>query len=166
MREALADNPVREALADNPVREALASSASLRRGTPHGAVAMQHATKPRQLSQSDSVVWHGELPRNMSGNSRAGAYYVYIHIPKAAGASFMKDSPRHMPVGATLRGSHEKSIFHPYTRSLTRKPNNRLVLLLRHPVRLALSQFLMCKRVARLCHHHPLALHVETRALR
>ena len=44
---------------------------------------MQHATKPRQLSQSDSVVLHGELPRNMSRNSCAGAYYVYIHIPTA-----------------------------------------------------------------------------------
>ena len=72
--------------------------------------------------------------------------YVFVHIPKNAGASFMKDSPKHLPRGAILRGSHEKALWHGYTQHLVQSyPRTRLVLMLRHPIKMAYSQFLMCK---------------------
>ncbi|KAH8049844.1 hypothetical protein JL720_15518 [Aureococcus anophagefferens] len=63
----------------------------------------------------------------------------------AAGASFLKDSPRHVAAGSRVKGSHEKSVHHAYTAGLLAKPAARLVLMLRHPMRLAYSQFMMCK---------------------
>lgn len=97
----------------------------------------------RRLSRSDHKVWRGKLESNASRHS-----YLYIHIPKAAGASVMHDAPAHLPVGSTLRGSHEKAVFHPYPQSLLNK-GARLVVVLRHPVKLAYSQYLMCKHVLR-----------------
>ena len=57
----------------------------------------------------------------------------------------MEDSAQLMPRGSVLRGSHEKGRFHPVTMQLMRRKGARLVLVLRHPVKMAYSQFLMCK---------------------
>ena len=66
----------------------------------------------RRLSRSDGVKWRGTLNSSAVVNKYL---YVFVHIPKNAGASFMKDSPRHLPRGAILRGSHEKALWHGYT---------------------------------------------------
>ena len=97
----------------------------------------------RRLSRSDGVKWRGTLNSSAIVNKYL---YVFVHIPKNAGASFMKDSPKHLPRGAILRGSHEKALWHGYTQHLINSyPRTRLVLMLRHPIKMAYSQFLMCK---------------------
>ena len=63
--------------------------------------------------------------------------YVFVHVPKNAGASFMKDAPFHLPKSVRLRGSREKAVFHAYTQMLLSEPGARLVVLIRDPVRLA-----------------------------
>ncbi len=97
----------------------------------------------RRLSRSDGVKWRGTLNSSAIVNKYL---YIFVHIPKNAGASFMKDSPRHLPRGAILKGSHEKALWHGYTQHLVQSyPRTRLVLMLRHPIKMAYSQFLMCK---------------------
>ena len=44
----------------------------------------------RRLSRSDGVKWRGTLNSSAIVNK---SLYVFVHIPKNAGASFMKDSP-------------------------------------------------------------------------
>ena len=44
----------------------------------------------RRLSRSDGVKWRGTLNSSAIVNKYL---YVFVHIPKNAGASFMKDSP-------------------------------------------------------------------------
>ena len=97
----------------------------------------------RRLSRSDGVKWRGTLNSSAIVNKYL---YIFVHIPKNAGASFMKDSPRHLPRGAILKGSHEKALWHGYTQHLVQSyPRTRLVLMLRNPIKMAYSQFLMCK---------------------
>ena len=107
---------------------------------PGPELAAQHAE--RRLSRSDRRYWQGTLA---SAGAPRNELYVFVHIPKAAGASFLKDSPRHVAAGSRVKGSHEKSVHHAYTAGLLAKPAARLVLMLRHPMRLAYSQFMMCK---------------------
>ena len=77
----------------------------------------------RRLSKSDTVQWIG------TQESRARPeYYVFVHIPKAAGASFLKDSPKHMGLGSRMKGSHEKAVYHNYTQAQLAKPRAQLVL--------------------------------------
>lgn len=95
----------------------------------------------RRLSRTDHIVWHGKVPR-VSAPSR---HYLFVHIPKAAGVSFMKDSPHAMPVGSTLRGSQEKAVLDPRTVSLRKAHGAQLIVLLRNPIGLAYSQFIMSK---------------------
>ena len=102
----------------------------------------------RRLSRSDGVKWRGTLNSSAIVNKYL---YVFVHIPKNAGASFMKDSPKHLPRGAILKGSHEKALWHGYTQHLIQSyPRTRLVLMLRHPMKMVYSQFLMCKYSIRL----------------
>ena len=98
----------------------------------------------RRLSRSDGVKWRGTLNSSAIVNKYL---YVFVHIPKNAGASFMKDSPRHLPRGAILKGSHEKALWHGYTQHLIRSyPRKRLVLMPRHPMLMVDKQFLTCRR--------------------
>ena len=102
----------------------------------------------RRLSRSDGVKWRGTLNSSAIVNKYL---YIFVHIPKNAGASFMKDSPKHLPRGAILKGSHEKALWHGYTQHLIQSyPRTRLVLMLRHPMKMVYSQFLMCKYSIRL----------------
>ena len=102
----------------------------------------------RRLSRSDGVKWRGTLNSSAIVNKYL---YIFVHIPKNAGASFMKDSPKHLPRGAILKGSHEKALWHGYTQHLVQSyPRTRLVLMLRHPMKMVYSQFLMCKYSIRL----------------
>lgn len=96
---------------------------------------------PRRLCASDHVVWRGKLPRQQPAR-----HYVYIHIPKAGGASFMHDVPGLMPEGSTLRGSEEKGALSPTTLEKRRRIGGKssLVILLRHPLKLAYSQYTYC----------------------
>jgi len=110
--------------------------------------ALQVDQHRRRLSRSDRVRWKGEQNSSAPVNRYL---YVFIHVPKNAGASFMKDSPKHLPKGAVLRGSREKAVYHGFTQHLLKSfQRTRLVLLLRHPVKMAYSQFLMCKYSNRL----------------
>ena len=103
--------------------------------------ALQVDQRRRRLSRSDRVRWKGEQNSSAPVNRYL---YVFIHVPKNAGASFMKDSPKHLPKGAVLRGSREKAVYHGFTQHLLKSfQRTRLVLLLRHPVKMAYSQFLM-----------------------
>ena len=73
----------------------------------------------RRLSRSDRRYWQGTLA---SAGAPRNELYVFVHIPKAAGASFLKDSPRHVAAGSRVKGSHEKSVHHAYTAGLLAKP--------------------------------------------
>ena len=91
----------------------------------------------RRLSRSDGVKWRGTLNSSAIVNKYL---YIFVHIPKNAGASFMKDSPKHLPRGAILKGSHEKALWHGYTQHLVQSyPRTRLVLMLRHPMKMVYS---------------------------
>ena len=104
------------------------------------------AARARRLSRSDHKYWHGQLaPANASVGS-IPKKFVFIHIPKAAGDSFMHDAPAHMPGGSTLVGSHETSALSSTTLRRMGKTGVR-VGIFRHPVRLAFSQFVFCKYV-------------------
>ena len=104
------------------------------------------AARARRLSRSDHKYWHGQLaPANASVGS-IPKKFVFIHIPKAAGDSFMHDAPAHMPGGSTLVGSHETSALSSTTLRRMGKTGVR-VAIFRHPVRLAYSQFVFCKYV-------------------
>jgi len=88
--------------------------------------------KMRELSREDAILWKGAWnvsvpPQNFS----------FIHIPKTAGSSFMRESPNHLPIGSTLHGNGEKDACH--TRRLP------TVVLLRSPDKHVYSQFLECK---------------------
>ena len=96
----------------------------------------------RRLSKSDGRFWRGQ--QRSVGRPRR-ELYVFVHIPKAAGASFLKDSHEYVASGSAVKGTHEKAYFHRYTQGLMGKPRARLAVMLRHPMRLAYSQFMMCK---------------------
>ena len=64
------------------------------------------ASVERGLSASDGVTRHGQLAA--VGTARK---FVYVHIPKAAGASFMKDSPAYMAKGDTLVAVPKSYLF-------------------------------------------------------
>ncbi|KAJ1451792.1 hypothetical protein M885DRAFT_340493 [Pelagophyceae sp. CCMP2097] len=96
----------------------------------------------RRLARSDHMNWKGKLDLKPGSASTS---WVYIHIPKAAGVSFMKDSPNHMCKGCHLQGSHEKAAHHQVVTSLLRRSRAQVVIFLRAPIKLMYSQFLMCK---------------------
>ena len=102
-------------------------------------------TFSRLLSASDFKTHEGTVAAPPGHRSR---HYVFVHIPKAAGASFMKDSPKFMMAGDTLRGSQETAARSPVTfaRLKAKQPSSRVVFL-RHPLQLVYSQFLYCKYV-------------------
>ena len=96
------------------------------------------AARARRLSRSDHKYWHGQLaPANASVGS-IPKKFVFIHIPKAAGDSFMHDAPAHMPNNTFLVGNHEVAAFHKTTIRRLGEKGVR-VGLFRHPVKLALS---------------------------
>ena len=103
------------------------------------------AARRRLLSKSDHKWWRGQLaPANAT--LPIPKKFVFVHIPKAAGDSFMHDAPAHMPDGSTLVGSHETSALSSTTLRRMGKTGVR-VAIFRHPVRLAYSQFVFCKYV-------------------
>ena len=66
------------------------------------------ASEARRLSKEDHRTFRGKLDPPAAGRGR---YHVFIHIPKAAGGSWMKASPNWMSRKDTLTGSHEKNAF-------------------------------------------------------
>ena len=66
------------------------------------------ASEARRLSATDYRTFHGTLDPPAAGRGR---HFVFIHIPKAAGASFMKASVDWMTRADTLTGSHESAAF-------------------------------------------------------
>ena len=96
----------------------------------------------RLLSKEDHVVFQGQVVLNDTVLVAPSQNYTLIHIPKTAGASFLVESPRHMPRGTTLRGNREK----PFLATKPSVPSAAsMVILLRDPIKHVLSQFLECK---------------------
>jgi len=62
--------------------------------------------------------------------------YYFLHTPKTAGSSFLKDAPEHMPTSTSLRGSED------CTKSRER---SMTMLMLRSPVDHVISQFMECR---------------------
>jgi hypothetical protein len=114
----------------------------------------RHATNStahgRRTSATDHMKFRGKLPAIALTPRTVGVprSFVFVHIPKNGGASFMRDSASHMPTGYELTGSNEKAAFHHDTIGKLGKAGRR-VILLRNPVKLALSQFLHCKTYPR-----------------
>ena len=106
------------------------------------------ASEARRLSGSDHRTFRGKLDPPAAGRGR---HHLFIHIPKAAGASFMKASVDWMSTKDTLTGSHESAAFSARTvGKLKQGPPGAApgrVIMLRHPVQLAVSQFSYCKHV-------------------
>jgi hypothetical protein len=101
----------------------------------------------RRLSGTDWEVFQGiqSLPNTTTTPTTTpyvttipSKHWTFVHIPKTAGDSFMKDSPQHMPIGASLQGNFEDSL----------RSTNRtwpLMVFFRDPTNHVLSQFLECK---------------------
>jgi hypothetical protein len=70
------------------------------------------ASEARRLSKEDHRTFRGKLDPPAAGRGR---HHVFIHIPKAAGGSWMRASPNWMSRKDTLTGSHEKNAFSPVT---------------------------------------------------
>jgi len=104
----------------------------------------------RRLSKEDHRTFRGKLDPPNNGRGR---HHVFVHIPKAAGGSWMRASPNWMSRKDTLTGSHEKNAFSPVTLGQLKKgPPGAVpgrVIMLRHPVQLAVSQHSYCKHVLR-----------------
>ena len=70
------------------------------------------ASEARRLSKEDHRTFRGKLDPPAAGRGR---HHVFVHIPKAAGGSWMRASPNWMSRKDTLTGSHEKNAFSPVT---------------------------------------------------
>ena len=101
------------------------------------------ATERRQLSARDRQTTKGLLPNDVL---REPQRWVFVHVPKAAGASFMIDARHFITRRDTMTGSEEKGAF---SRTTLRKLENggMRAILLRRPLQLVYSQFLYCKNV-------------------
>ena len=112
-----------------------------------GDVGEMPASEARRLSADDHRTFKGKLDPPADGQGR---HHVFVHIPKAAGASFMKASVDWMTRADTLTGSRESGAFSRTTNGkLRRRPRSGRVVMLRHPVQLSVSQFAYCKHVLR-----------------
>ena len=97
----------------------------------------------RKLSARDRQTTKGILNNDVE---RMPQRWVFVHIPKAAGASFMIDARHFLTRKDTMTGSEEKGAF---SRTTLRKLENggTRAILLRRPLQLVYSQFLYCKHV-------------------
>lgn len=103
---------------------------------------VQAKLSERKLSFEDKIIFEGLVPavtRSSADSISSNSSYRFIHIPKTAGASFLVESPRHMPVGTTLQGNREKTFLG------TPGLSEDMVILLRQPIKHCLSQFMECK---------------------
>ena len=96
------------------------------------------ATDRRRLSARDRQTTKGILNNDVE---RMPQRWVFVHIPKAAGASFMIDARHFLTRRDTMTGSEEKGAF---SRTTLRKLENggMRAILLRRPLQLVYSQFL------------------------
>ena len=76
------------------------------------------ATDRRRLSARDRQTTKGLLPNDVE---RTPQRWVFVHVPKAAGASFMIDSRHFLTRRDTITGSEEKGAF---SRTTLRKLEN------------------------------------------
>ena len=99
--------------------------------------------RPPPDCQRDRQTTKGLLPNDVE---RTPQRWVFVHIPKAAGASFMIDARHFLTRRDTITGSEEKGAF---SRTTLRKLENggMRAILLRRPLQLVYSQFLYCKNV-------------------
>ena len=97
----------------------------------------------RRLSARDRQTTKGILNNDVP---REPQRWVFVHVPKAAGASFMIDARHFLTRRDTMTGSEEKGAF---SRTTMRKLENggTRAILLRRPLQLVYSQFLYCKNV-------------------
>jgi len=97
-------------------------------------------TRSRLMAESsdDDIMRFGKVEiENVSGLPER---WVFIHIPKNAGDSFMNVAPEILPVGATLWGNAEVTL------AGTKNPHGAsTAAFLRNPEESVLSQFLECK---------------------
>ena len=86
----------------------------------------------RQLSARDRQTTKGLLANDVE---RTPQRWVFVHVPKAAGASFMIDSRHFLTRRDTITGSEEKGAF---SRTTLRKLENggMRAILLRRPLQL------------------------------
>jgi hypothetical protein len=109
------------------------------------------AVHRRRLSQEDYLPHLGRISPSPNVSSPAAPIpdsktWTFIHIPKTAGDSFMREAENHMLTGTNVVGNREKSF-------LTSDTSLPMVVFLRHPTAHVLSQFLECK-------YHPWGKHV------
>lgn len=118
------------------IRSAMVSSFVCALGADTGNFLRATATNPRRLSNRDGILYPGKL-RIFA--HRGAKHFLLIHIPKAAGDSFLKDAPRALPRGSTLVGNGEDCWHGGHGEG------QALVMFFRHPLKHVLSQFLHCK---------------------
>ena len=94
--------------------------------------------KQRKLSPQDHE-WQGKWKTNTT-TSKIGAAFVFVHIPKTAGSSFLEESVAHLPVNSTLTGNHELDACNGMNITF-----DKTSVFLRSPRSHVYSQFLECK---------------------
>ena len=88
----------------------------------------------RRVSGADHLIRQGTI----AGSALPSRNWVYVHIPKTGGDSFLHDAQKFLPLGSTLVGNDEKSFVQ------TRGKVGDMVVLLRKPESHVLSQFMEC----------------------
>jgi len=104
-----------------------------------GGIVPELVHPSHRRSLQDGKLWIGKVPKSASAADLPKSY-LFIHIPKSAGSSFLQDSVSHMPMGAQMRGNGEKAFDNTHP-----KHGQVLVVFLRNPLKQVLSQFLECK---------------------
>ena len=100
------------------------------------AFALLQVCSARRLSRADHELRQGAV--ESSPPLPKARHFVFVHTPKAAGASFMKAVPTFMVKGNTLIGNEESAAFSDVTQTrLSRREGSGRAIMLRRPVQLA-----------------------------
>lgn len=92
----------------------------------------------RKLSHEDKVMRKGRWNVTVADGWTNGQY-LFVHIPKSGGSSFLTASSQYIPIGSRLHGNREFSV------NKTPGPRINMVIVLRQPREHVLSQYLECK---------------------
>lgn len=96
------------------------------------------ATRSNRDSNEDRLHNGKWQTQSIVGKDDNHAKYLFVHIPKAGGSSFLRDSPQHYRSGASMTGNGELDACHGSDHSVN-IPSSKTVIMM--PVRYFKIQF-------------------------